>query len=81
MSSEAGNGSTPDPKRVTADGLLQQETTVSDSAPAELTAVVDELLDSLSSKFSSVSSEIFNKMDDMSRRLDSLEETLQNGDA
>ncbi|KAI2464879.1 heat shock factor binding protein 1-domain-containing protein [Annulohypoxylon bovei var. microspora] len=43
----------------------------------ELTAVVEELLDSLSNKFTTVSSEIFAKMDDMTRRLDSLESALQ----
>jgi len=48
------------------------------SAPAELSVVVDELLNSLSNKFAGVSSEIFAKMDEMSRRLDNLEATLQN---
>ncbi|KAL7625707.1 hypothetical protein AAE478_004929 [Parahypoxylon ruwenzoriense] len=43
----------------------------------ELTVVVEELLNSLSSKFAGVSSEIFAKMDEMSRRLDSLEAALQ----
>ncbi|KAI1214621.1 heat shock factor binding protein 1-domain-containing protein [Annulohypoxylon truncatum] len=43
----------------------------------ELTAVVEELLDSLSTKFTTVSSEIFAKMDDMTRRLDNLESALQ----
>ncbi|KAI0883225.1 heat shock factor binding protein 1-domain-containing protein [Annulohypoxylon maeteangense] len=43
----------------------------------ELTAVVEELLDSLSTKFTTVSSEIFAKMDEMTRRLDSLESALQ----
>ncbi|KAH7342754.1 putative heat shock factor-binding protein 1 [Rhexocercosporidium sp. MPI-PUGE-AT-0058] len=47
------------------------------TAPAELSAVVDELLNSLSNKFAGVSSEIFAKMDEMSRRLDNLEATLQ----
>ncbi|PSS12944.1 hypothetical protein M430DRAFT_68100 [Amorphotheca resinae ATCC 22711] len=47
------------------------------AAPAELSAVVDELLNSLSNKFASVSKEIFSKMDDMSRRLDNLEAALQ----
>lgn len=37
---------------------LQQET---GDAPAELSAVVDELLNNLTSKFSAVSSEIFSK--------------------
>ncbi|KAI0893269.1 heat shock factor binding protein 1-domain-containing protein [Annulohypoxylon nitens] len=43
----------------------------------ELTAVVEELLESLSTKFTTVSSEIFAKMDDMTRRLDNLEAALQ----
>jgi len=51
--------------------------TNSTDAPAELSAVVDELLNSLSNKFAGVSSEIFAKMDEMSRRLDNLEATLQ----
>jgi len=61
-----------------ADGRLQEpEMQVSGDAPAELTAVVDELLNSLSARFASVSSEIFSKMDEMGRRLDSLEANLQ----
>jgi len=67
------------PDKVTADGHLQSDT-VSEDAPAELTAVVDELLNGLATKFSSVSSEIFSKMEEMSSRLDSLEATLQSGD-
>jgi len=51
------------------------------SAPAELSAVVDELLNTLSNKFAGVSSEIFAKMDEMSRRLDNLETQLQSGAA
>ncbi|KAH9904760.1 heat shock factor binding protein 1 [Xylariomycetidae sp. FL2044] len=43
----------------------------------ELTVVVEELLNSLSNKFAGVSSEIFAKMDEMSRRLDNLEAALQ----
>ncbi|KAI9875872.1 MAG: hypothetical protein M1830_007862 [Pleopsidium flavum] len=63
---------------VTADGHLQHESAPED-APAELTAVVDELLNGLSTKFSAVSTEIFAKMDDMSRRLDNLEANIQAG--
>ncbi|KAI0430800.1 heat shock factor binding protein 1-domain-containing protein [Xylaria sp. FL1042] len=43
----------------------------------ELTTVVEELLNSLSNKFTTVSSEIFAKMDEMSRRLDNLEAALR----
>ncbi|KAJ9629465.1 hypothetical protein H2203_001839 [Taxawa tesnikishii (nom. ined.)] len=49
----------------------------SDTAPAELTAVVDDLLNQLTTKFSNISSELISKMDEMSRRLDSLEATIQ----
>jgi len=68
------------PEKVTADGHLRQSATDVD-APSELTAVVDELLNSLTVKFSSVSTEILAKMDEMSRRLDNLETTLQSGTA
>jgi len=60
------------------DNRLSTNSTADASAPAELSAVVDELLNSLSNKFAGVSSEIFAKMDEMSRRLDNLEATLQN---
>ncbi|KAM0290321.1 hypothetical protein ACHAO9_005098 [Fusarium lateritium] len=49
----------------------------SDDARADVTAAVEELLNSLSNKFAGVSSEIFAKMDEMSRRLDNLEAALQ----
>ncbi|KAK4227075.1 heat shock factor binding protein 1-domain-containing protein [Podospora fimiseda] len=48
----------------------------SDDARAELTAQVEDLLNTLSNKFAGVSSEIFAKMDEMSRRLDNLEAQL-----
>ncbi|OAL05299.1 hypothetical protein IQ06DRAFT_289520 [Phaeosphaeriaceae sp. SRC1lsM3a] len=46
----------------------------------ELAAVVDDLLSQLNTKFSTISSELLAKMDDMSRRLDNLEATIQAGD-
>jgi heat shock factor-binding protein 1 len=46
----------------------------------ELAAVVDDLLNQLNTKFTSISSELLSKMDDMSRRLDNLEATIQGGD-
>ncbi|KAF4985452.1 hypothetical protein FGRMN_11203 [Fusarium graminum] len=55
----------------------------SDDARADVTAAVEELLNSLSNKFAGVSSEIFAKIltlyqvDEMSRRLDNLESALQ----
>ncbi|KAA6408660.1 MAG: hypothetical protein FRX48_07742 [Lasallia pustulata] len=70
--------SSPEKDRVTDDGHLRTDATT-DDAPAELTAVVDDLLNGLSTKFSAVSAEIFAKMDDMSRRLDSLEAAIQAG--
>ncbi|PNY26550.1 Uncharacterized protein TCAP_03523 [Tolypocladium capitatum] len=60
-------------------GPLQQpliKTQSPDTANADVTAAVEELLNSLSSKFAGVSSEIFAKMDEMSRRLDRLEAAL-----
>ncbi|RYP23528.1 hypothetical protein DL765_001042 [Monosporascus sp. GIB2] len=47
------------------------------SSADELTIVVEDLLNSLSNKFAGVSSEIFAKMDEMSKRLDNLEAALQ----
>ncbi|KAI1816738.1 heat shock factor-binding protein [Poronia punctata] len=43
----------------------------------ELTVVVEDLLNSLSTKFTNVSNEIFTKMDEMARRLDNLEAALK----
>jgi len=105
------NPSTPSP------GILHPYTTptnpspaqTTDPAPGELTAVVDELLNQLSNKFSTISAELLAKsksppplsafalekmklegrgadtwstiVDDMSRRLDNLEATIQGGGA
>ncbi|KAI1753454.1 heat shock factor binding protein 1-domain-containing protein [Xylaria castorea] len=58
----------------------QEENTTSNNtgnSSDELTAVVEELLNSLSNKFTTVSGEIFAKMDEMSRRLDNLEAALR----
>ncbi|KAF4585775.1 heat shock factor binding protein 1 domain-containing protein [Ophiocordyceps camponoti-floridani] len=49
----------------------------SESANADVGAAVEELLNSLSSKFATISSEMFAKMDEMSRRLDNLEAALR----
>ncbi|ODA84041.1 hypothetical protein RJ55_02559 [Drechmeria coniospora] len=49
----------------------------SESSSADVNAAVEELLSSLSDKFASISSEIFAKMDEMSRRIDGLESALQ----
>ncbi|UNI18987.1 hypothetical protein JDV02_005212 [Purpureocillium takamizusanense] len=50
--------------------------TSSESTNADVSAAVEDLLNTLSNKFASVSSEIFAKMDEMSRRLDNLESAL-----
>ncbi|KUL81495.1 hypothetical protein ZTR_09706 [Talaromyces verruculosus] len=54
---------------------IQTPTDPSTGAP-ELAAAVDELLDQLQHKFDGVSTEIFGKLDDMTRRLDELEASL-----
>uniref|UniRef100_A0A8H7NG43 Heat shock factor binding protein 1 n=1 Tax=Bionectria ochroleuca TaxID=29856 RepID=A0A8H7NG43_BIOOC len=53
-----------------------EQSQASDEARPDVAAAVDELLNSLSNKFASVSSEIFAKMDEMSRRIDKLEAEL-----
>ncbi|KAJ4389499.1 hypothetical protein N0V93_006968 [Gnomoniopsis smithogilvyi] len=53
-----------------------QVSSTPDDARAELTQQLDELLNTLSNKFAGVSSEIFAKMDEMSRRIDNLEAAL-----
>jgi len=70
-SSQAGQ------KTYASDSNSRPGSLISTDAPAELSAVVDELLNSLTTKFNSVSSQIFSKLDDMSKRLDNLEATLQ----
>ncbi|KUI52859.1 hypothetical protein VM1G_06838 [Cytospora mali] len=57
-----------------ADANNQSNT--ADDARADLTQQLDELLNTLSNKFAGVSSEIFAKMDEMSRRIDTLEAAL-----
>ncbi|CAK7263352.1 hypothetical protein SEPCBS119000_000427 [Sporothrix epigloea] len=49
----------------------------SEEARADLTAQLDDLLNTVSNKFAGVSSEIFAKMDEMARRLDNLETALK----
>ncbi|CAK7199123.1 hypothetical protein SEUCBS139899_001795 [Sporothrix eucalyptigena] len=53
------------------------QTMSSDDARADLTAQLDDLLNTVSNKFAGVSSEIFAKMDEMARRLDNLESALK----
>ncbi|TID18964.1 heat shock factor binding protein 1-domain-containing protein [Venturia nashicola] len=57
------------------------ESGTTDKATAELSIVVDELLNQLSAKFAGISEELISKMDDMSKRLDNLESSIQAGKA
>ncbi|KAL5115544.1 hypothetical protein ACEQ8H_006520 [Pleosporales sp. CAS-2024a] len=66
----------PTVDRVASDNSLN---TGSDGS-GELAQVVDDLLNQLNTKFSTISSELLSKMDDMSRRLDNLEATIQAGE-
>ncbi|KAK5658525.1 hypothetical protein OQA88_1917 [Cercophora sp. LCS_1] len=59
-----------------ADSSTSQANNSVDDARGELTAQVEDLLNTLSNKFAGVSSEIFAKMDEMSRRLDNLEQQI-----
>ncbi|KAF7553642.1 hypothetical protein G7046_g7049 [Stylonectria norvegica] len=59
------------------DTVVNKQENASEDARADVTAAVEDLLNSLSNKFAGVSSEIFAKMDEMSRRLDNLESALQ----
>ncbi|PVH99469.1 hypothetical protein DM02DRAFT_656412 [Periconia macrospinosa] len=68
----------PSTDRSTGDNASASNSNADGSA--ELAQVVDELLTQLNTKFSAVSSELLSKMDDMSRRLDNLEATIQGGD-
>ncbi|GJN75249.1 heat shock factor binding protein 1 domain-containing protein [Purpureocillium lilacinum] len=63
--------SSSDTESKTADKATSPE-----GANADVSAAVEDLLNTLSNKFASVSSEIFAKMDEMSRRLDNLESAL-----
>ncbi|KAJ5120675.1 uncharacterized protein N7515_010063 [Penicillium bovifimosum] len=45
-------------------------------AQGQLAAAVDDLLNELQSKFDSVSTEMFGKLDEMTKRLDELEASL-----
>ncbi|KAJ4306386.1 hypothetical protein N0V88_001186 [Collariella sp. IMI 366227] len=58
------------------DPVPNQTANTNDDARGELTAQLEDLLNTLSNKFAGVSSEIFAKMDEMSRRLDNLEAQL-----
>ncbi|OSS43363.1 hypothetical protein B5807_11938 [Epicoccum nigrum] len=71
--------SSPPPPSSSNDALSSGLNTSTDSS-AELAAVVDDLLNQLNTKFTTISSDLLSKMDDMSRRLDNLESQIQAGD-
>ncbi|THY97059.1 hypothetical protein D6C92_03601 [Aureobasidium pullulans] len=48
-----------------------------ESGSDDVATVVDDLLNQLSNKFTTISSELLTKMDEMSRRLDNLESSIQ----
>ncbi|KXH64327.1 heat shock factor binding protein 1 [Colletotrichum nymphaeae SA-01] len=58
----------------TSPGLRTSQ--ISEDPKTDVNAAVEELLNTISNKFAGVSSEIFAKMDEMSRRLDNLEAAL-----
>ncbi|KAF7194539.1 Heat shock factor-binding protein 1 [Pseudocercospora fuligena] len=60
---------------------LKSTKTGTETEPSELIAVVDDLLNQLSAKFSNVSADMLGKLDDMSKRLDALEAQIQAGNA
>ncbi|KXT10612.1 hypothetical protein AC579_7527 [Pseudocercospora musae] len=60
---------------------LKSTKTGIETEPSELIAVVDDLLNQLSAKFSNVSADMLGKLDDMSKRLDALEAQIQAGNA
>ncbi|KAG9191343.1 hypothetical protein G6011_09431 [Alternaria panax] len=71
---------TPQPLADRAQSDTASAASTNQESSEELTAVVDDLLNQLNTKFTTVSSELLAKMDDMSRRLDNLEATIQSGD-
>ncbi|KAG6004785.1 hypothetical protein E4U43_000681 [Claviceps pusilla] len=58
---------------------LSNKASAPETSSSDVSAAVEDLLNTLSNKFASVSSEIFAKMDEMSRRLENLEAALQQG--
>ncbi|KZZ93534.1 Heat shock factor binding 1 [Ascosphaera apis ARSEF 7405] len=60
----------------TRSSLIPHTASTEENGTHQLAVAVDDLLDQLQQKFDKVSAEIFTKMDDMSRRLDALENSL-----
>lgn len=71
--------SPPNEPRASSDSTSPAFNSSTDSS-SELAAVVDDLLNQLNTKFTTISSDLLSKMDDMSRRLDNLEAQIQAGD-
>ncbi|KAJ5529017.1 hypothetical protein N7527_002410 [Penicillium freii] len=71
------NSKSPSPDKLSplpeGESLLSQPNS---DAQGQLTAAVDDLLNELQSKFDNVSTEMFGKLDDMTKRLDELEASL-----
>ncbi|KAI4717633.1 hypothetical protein E4T48_06161 [Aureobasidium sp. EXF-10727] len=55
----------------------EHDTTDTTNGAEDLATVVDDLLNQLSTKFTTISSDLLTKMDEMSRRLDNLEASIQ----
>ncbi|KAJ4405728.1 hypothetical protein N0V91_005035 [Didymella pomorum] len=72
--------STPQKRSPTPSDAATPGLNTSTDSSAELAAVVDDLLNQLNTKFTTISSDLLSKMDDMSRRLDNLEAQIQAGD-
>ncbi|KAF2997117.1 hypothetical protein E8E13_004359 [Curvularia kusanoi] len=72
--------SPPSQSPAPSDALQSSGLNTSTDSSAELAAVVDDLLNQLNTKFTTISSDLLSKMDDMSRRLDNLEAQIQAGD-
>ncbi|KAJ5327331.1 hypothetical protein N7541_009857 [Penicillium brevicompactum] len=67
---EASKSPSPPPE---VEPLLSQSNS---GSQGQLNAAVDDLLNELQSKFENVSTELFGKLDDMTKRLDDLEASL-----
>ncbi|KFY07226.1 hypothetical protein V492_07323 [Pseudogymnoascus sp. VKM F-4246] len=62
-----------------SDGLTSRPLSIQPSAnqdALDLVKMVDDLLDDISTRFTSTSTELYSKMDEMARRLDHLEASI-----
>ncbi|EGD89719.1 hypothetical protein H112_03352 [Trichophyton rubrum D6] len=58
------------------DQQTSQQGVADENSAQQLVTAVDELLDQLQNRFENVSTEILGKLDDMSRRIDELENSI-----